>query len=146
MFGVVEKDNLFSNVRVEAHTTAGRLSTTPIIIGQNYLSFPNTSTPVTVPSGPYSVIDLGTLDNSNGPVVYNLAVNSSNLVVGDAVVLIFRVADPGANPVTIVLPPNVLSSFGNDIYASEIDVTSYLYYNLELLFDGSFLLNTFEFY
>lgn len=145
MFGVVEKDNLFSNMRIEAQTTAGMLST-PRIIGQNYVSFPNTSTPVTVPAGPYSVIDLGTLDNSSSPVVYNLTVDSSNLVVGDMVVLVFRVAVPGANAVTIILPPNVLSSFGYEIYASELNITDYLYYNLELLFDGSFLLNTFEFY
>jgi hypothetical protein len=146
MFGVLEKDNLFSNVRIEAQTTAGKLST-PLIIGQNYVSYPNTSTPnLTVPVGPYSVIDLGTLDNSSSPVAYNLAVDSSNLVVGDMVVLVFRVAVPEANAVTIILPPNVLSTFGNEVYASELDITNYLYYNLELLFDGSFLLNTFEFY
>lgn len=140
MFGFVEKDQYTSNASVRSNTTAGSLATSDI------LQQPSNGYPGSPPTGPYSVIVIPPLDNTTAPVTYTLTVNSANLVVGDVVVIIFSVVVPaGANAVTINLPANIYSSFGDNPGTPTMDITEYSQFDLRLLYNGSKFINTFEF-
>ena len=133
MFGIVQKDNSFSNVTISSTSSTGNLSS-PAVIQPISPGYPST------PTGPYSVMT-HILDNTNDPVNYNLTVDSTNSVLGDTVTYIFKALVPfGPNAATVNLPINVFLLYTQ----TEIVVSDYLQYNLTLLYNGTLYLNTFE--
>lgn len=136
MFGLVDKDFQFTNLKIDAQTTAGKLSASNIV-GQVYPS---------TPIGPYSVINIDTFDNTINPVSYTLSLDSSNLNVGDMVMVLFKVAQPDGNDVIINLPSNIYFSYSFITNTTSFNIKEYPYFNIPLLFNGSIFVSTFEFY
>lgn len=139
MFGTVAKDQYVSNASVKSNTTAGILDTSSII------QDPSTGYPGNPPVGPYSVITIPKFDNSKDPVIYKLTVDSSNLTLGDIVVVLFSNTTPAGETVTVTLPTNIYTSFNNTPGNPELTLTPYSQFAFTLLFNGSIFVNTFEF-
>ena len=134
MFGVTEQDYFLSNARVRGITTAGKLT-----IGD---------TPYN--SREYSVIGPILLDNSINPVEYNLVIPPMPRIAGDVVMVLFRIANvSGVNPgpqAIVKLPSNVYCSWDNEpAYSKELNMSYYEQVQLQLIYNGSVFVNTFEF-
>jgi len=137
MFGLIEKDTFSSNSTISGHTVAGKL------IAPN-VNYPISPDYPDVPIGPYSVITIPPLGSTTAPITYTLIVDSTNLNIGDQVIILFDTF--GDQTITVNVPANVYYTWrGNTIGSTSFTITAGQPYNLPLLWQGESFINTFEF-
>lgn len=132
MFGITTKDYFLSNAKVRSVITAGKTTSNDALNPREY-----------------TIIGPIVLDNSTGPVEYNLEVDLTGLVTGTTVMVLFTITNVNTNPVLVNTQSNVYSSFGTGLapgYGRQLDFSLYEQVQFQLNLNGNgILINTFDF-